>query len=260
MKLKYKALITDFDGTLVGLDFAPSLKVKEAVKKLLDNGFKVCIATGRTYWGTTEKVCQELNLKDPQIASAGGQIIDPTSGEIIWESYLDYESAKNIIEYLINNNHPFAAESGKYVFSDNPQVEEGYGLGISFKNIKELDFKKVVKVFVPDMSLENTLRELFPDLNVIVAGLAIKHVLDITYKNVSKEAGAKQLSKILNIDLSEVVGLGDGYNDIPLISVCGFKVAMANAPIELKEMADLIVPDVEHEGLVTLIDTIYNMQ
>ena len=54
--------------------------------------------------------------------------------------------------------------------------------------------------------------------------------------------------------------MGDGYNDIPLISVCGFKVAMANAPIELKEMADLIVPDVEHEGLVTLIDTIYNMQ
>ena len=68
------------------------------------------------------------------------------------------------------------------------------------------------------------------------------------------------VSKILNIDPSLMVGVGDGYNDYPLLSVCGFKVAMENAPKELKEIADLIVPDVEHDGLVTLIDSLYNMQ
>ena len=49
-----------------------------------------------------------------------------------------------------------------------------------------------------------------------------------------------------------MIGLGDGYNDIPLLSVCGFKVAMENAPEELKEIADVIVPIVEQDGFLTL--------
>lgn len=254
MDKNFKALIVDFDGTLVGLDFTLTSKVRNAIKKLLDKGYKVCIATGRCYQGKVKEICRILNLTDPQIVSAGSQIIDPTTGESIWTDYISEEDSKSIIDFLIKNNSPFAVESGEDVFLDDEQLKTSYGPGLSFKKIKELDLNKVSKVFVPDMSLEDTLRNLFPDLNIIVAGLSIRHALDITSKNASKKSAVLKLSKILNINPKNMVGVGDGYNDIPLLTVCGYKVAMENAPLELKEIADLIIPDVEHDGLVTLIN------
>lgn len=253
MDKKYKALIVDFDGTLVGLDFIPTDKVKKAIKKLLDTGYKVCIATGRRYQGKVEEICRILNLTDPQIAGAGSQIIDPKTGKALWTDYISEKDSKSIIDFLIKNNTPFAVESGEYVFLEDEQLKTRYGSGLSFKKIKELDLNKVSKVFVPDISLVNSLRSLFPNLNVIVAGLSIRHALDITSKNASKELAVLELSKILNIDPKDMVGAGDGYNDIPLLTACGYKVAMDNAPQELKKIADLIIPDVEHDGLVTLI-------
>lgn len=250
--MKYKALITDFDGTLVGLGFTPSPQVKEAVRRLLESDIKVCIATGRTYHGIIESVCQQLNLTDLQIASAGAQIIDPKTNKIIWEEYLPEKEARSIVEFLINDSHPFALEIEEYVFTDDEDIKIRYGAGILFKEIKKADLSKVSKVFVPDISLEHSLRELFPNLNVIVAGLRIRHALDITSKKASKELAVLELAKILNIDPEEMIGLGDGYNDIPLLSVCGFKVAMENAPEELKEIADVIVPIVEQDGFLTL--------
>ena len=252
--MKYKVLISDFDGTLVGLDSTPTEKVKETIKKLLDGGLKVCIATGRIYQAKVKEVCQELNLGDPQITSGGSRIIDPKTDKIIWEECMVKGDAKSLIDFLSKNNYPFAVESGEYVFSDDQIIRERYGSGLLFKSIKELDLSQVSKIFVPDISLVSTLKEMFPKVNVIVAGVSGRRALDITSKKASKELAVFQLSKILNIDTSEMIGIGDGYNDIPLLSACGYKVAMENAPDELKEMADLVVPTVENDGLVVAIN------
>ncbi len=67
-----------------------------------------------------------------------------------------------------------------------------------------------------------------------------------------------QLSKILNVSQSKIVGVGDGYNDYPLLIACGYKIAMDNAPNHLKKIADLIVPTVTGDGLVTALNKTIN--
>lgn len=253
---KYKALIVDFDGTLVGLDFKPSTKVIKAVTELIDRNFIVSIATGRTYQGMVKVVCEKLHLQAPQIVKGGAEIIDPKLDKILWVEYLPLEEAESIIKFLLLHNYHFSVESGEYVFTLNGEEIKGYGPGVIFKDIKQLDYKEVSKMKVQDISLLQVLKNKYPNLNIIVGGLQVKQVLDITSKKATKHLAILELSKILNINPKEMIGVGDGYNDYPLLSACGLKVAMENAPVELKEIADLIVPSVEQDGLALVIDQI----
>ena len=53
--------------------------------------------------------------------------------------------------------------------------------------------------------------------------------------------------------MSEVIAVGDGPNDISLLAAAGLAVAMANAPEEVKAVADYITLDIEDSGLAAAI-------
>ena len=57
----------------------------------------------------------------------------------------------------------------------------------------------------------------------------------------------------LGILLTEVITIGDGMNDIPLLPLAGLGIAMGNAPAEVKAAADYTTLDVEHGGLAEAI-------
>jgi len=63
-----------------------------------------------------------------------------------------------------------------------------------------------------------------------------------------------KVAKILGIDTHEIIGIGDGYNDFPLLMACGLKVAMGNAVEDLKAIADYIAPTVSQDGVADVIN------
>ncbi len=82
----------------------------------------------------------------------------------------------------------------------------------------------------------------------ITSGIVINHAL------ATKQHGIFEVAKILGIDTHEIIGIGDGYNDFPLLMACGLKVAMGNAVDDLKAIADYIAPSVEEDGVVDVIN------
>jgi hypothetical protein len=58
----------------------------------------------------------------------------------------------------------------------------------------------------------------------------------------------------LGVSLSEIVAIGDGTNDIPLLSLVGLAIAMQNAPDEVKAVAHYVTLDVDHSGLAAAIE------
>jgi hydroxymethylpyrimidine pyrophosphatase-like HAD family hydrolase len=63
-----------------------------------------------------------------------------------------------------------------------------------------------------------------------------------------------KIADIEKIKPEEIIGVGDSYNDYPLLSACGFKIAMGNAVPELKAIADYIVPTVDDDGVAVVIE------
>src|SRR3990167_5395279 len=76
----------------------------------------------------------------------------------------------------------------------------------------------------------------------------------ITHKEATKHHAAQELARILGIDTSEMIGVGDARNDVPLLHICGLKVAMGNADNKLKRVAHYIAPSVDEDGVAHVVD------
>jgi hydroxymethylpyrimidine pyrophosphatase-like HAD family hydrolase len=60
--------------------------------------------------------------------------------------------------------------------------------------------------------------------------------------------------KYLNISMLETVSFGDGFNDMEMIKECGVGVVVENGIQELKNMADYICRDNNHDGVAKWIE------
>jgi 5-amino-6-(5-phospho-D-ribitylamino)uracil phosphatase len=79
------------------------------------------------------------------------------------------------------------------------------------------------------------------------------HFVNIIDRGVSKGQALEALAAYYQIGLNAVMAVGDGANDIPLLSTAGLAIAMQNAPAALLAEADYVTADVEHHGVAQAI-------
>lgn len=77
--------------------------------------------------------------------------------------------------------------------------------------------------------------------------------INVNNKSVSKGRALEALVNHLDLDMRHVAAIGDGANDISLLSASGLAIAMKNSPDALKNVADYITDDVEHHGVANAI-------
>lgn len=77
--------------------------------------------------------------------------------------------------------------------------------------------------------------------------------LEITHIQADKWKSLEELGRFLGITDEEIMTLGDGDNDRHMLRGAGLSVAMGNAPDFVKEMADRITGDNDHDGAAAAI-------
>jgi Cof subfamily protein (haloacid dehalogenase superfamily) len=75
------------------------------------------------------------------------------------------------------------------------------------------------------------------------------YMVDIFPKNVSKLAGIEAIAKRLGLGLADVIAIGDGDNDVEMITGCGYGIAMGNGSVNAKAAADYVTRSIEDEGI-----------
>ena len=80
--------------------------------------------------------------------------------------------------------------------------------------------------------------------------------LDVAGAGVSKASGLESLRQILHVDPADTVAIGDGFNDVEMLEWAGRGVAMGQAPMEVKQVADEITGTVHDGGLATVLRTL----
>ncbi|CAN5159464.1 Cof-type HAD-IIB family hydrolase [soil metagenome] len=257
-----KIIFSDFDGTLVGSELTLSPRVKNAVKKWISAGNKFTIITGRTYSGILEKACQELQLIDPIAARGGSEVWDPTNNEIISAVFIKEESAKKIVQIL--TTHTIYFEVGKKEGVYAAEIE-----GVKkdpwkkYFPLTDLTYEGISKIRI--IMAEGDTRDIdplihkeiiltFPDVHAIKAPNKFSIGYDITSEKATKYLAALEMMKQHGISQENTVGIGDSYNDYPLLSAAHTKIAMDGAPQELLDIADMVVPSVEEDGVAVAIE------
>ena len=64
----------------------------------------------------------------------------------------------------------------------------------------------------------------------------------------------KFLSKHLNIPLEEIICFGDDFNDIGMLKLCGKGIAVSNAILEVKNIADEVTLSNNEDGVAKYIE------
>ncbi|MDO8583167.1 MAG: HAD-IIB family hydrolase [bacterium] len=244
--MRYKALICDVDGTLMlnKIDGLPSKRVTRAInqaKKLLHVG----IASARPFI-QADYLFNHLKLKGPSIVLGGSLIIDAHSKKTLNEKALSKNEFIQICSILKKLKLPF------YVNERNKQT-------LYFKNFQPSS--NLLDVYVPKLSelIASALEKQFSNLVSLGIHKATdweNNMLAVGIRSIKadKEHGVHEIARLLNIKTDEIIGVGDGHNDISLLAACGLKIAMGNAIPEIKTMADYIAPSVEEDGLAHVIE------
>lgn len=78
---------------------------------------------------------------------------------------------------------------------------------------------------------------------------AVPNMLEVVPTGVNKWAGLSVLLKHLDIPANELLAVGDGGNDLQMITHAGLGIAMGNAVPEVKAAADVVVASNDDGGI-----------
>lgn len=238
------SLVFDLDGTAVPnqLEGMPSKKVVESVdraRRIVD----VSVATGRP-WKQCANIVKALNIKLPCIINGGTQVVDPLSGNPIWEQFLTINQAQEILQIAKDLKISACFDDG----SENDPIDQ-------------IVIKRNEKIFFFVSVSESLASQVFQRLEKI-EDVAVSYVpswsagidIHVVHKLGTKKHALEKLLEIEKIDPHGLMVVGDGGNDLPLFEKAAFKVAMGNANEKLKDAADVIAPSVNEDGLAWAID------
>ncbi len=263
--MKYRALLLDYDGTTVqlftGMPQEPTIskRVSKALRLIRDR-VRVGFCTGRKFHDLSGLI-NKLDLPGPHICCSGAQLVEK-GGRIVWEKLIDSKLAKKIFDYFTNKGKIVHVKRDKYHFvADNKlsEVKAIWGDRFLLKSVKEIDDWRVPMMTVVNADDEDITYVEGEGLHTIKLQTVNEKVwlVDVTAHGVNKQEGVLQWLRHTGIKREEVVGVGDGYNDVPMLNAVGLKIAMGNAVEDVKAMADLVCPGVDEDGVATVIEKFF---
>lgn len=131
---------------------------------------------------------------------------------------------------------------------------------LDFNN--NLNYSKVTKIALQDLSEKmhtEISKELSKYSSIYYSKSHAAHkpgflTMDISNIESTKQEAIHYVIMLLKLKKEETIGIGDSYNDFPLLMACGLKVAMGNSVPELKAIADFVAPPVEEDGVSHTIE------
>ena len=256
-----RLLAMDLDKTLLMEDGSIPDAVVDRLRELRSKGVHLAICTGRV------RVSAEHYAKmigGASIVSFNGSVIVSESGMEL-RSFIPLALVKDVLDFCYENHVYIQLYDGDTILVDHFTQELRTDLDINFTRYEERgDLRctelgptpKMIALELSDRVDEVIvkMRERFPQLSMANSS---KYVIEIMPIDIDKGYGLKKIAKDLDIDEDEVVAVGDGMNDLPMIRWAGTGVAVANADDRLKANADMVTKEKMSLGVLEVADTLF---
>lgn len=271
---KIKAVLCDYDGTLAdNKDQIPSA-TKYYISKLQEKNILFSLATGRAYYGQIEKIVRELQIQGIHIVHGGAAIFDTEKNKYYLNEFISIDSLLKICQYLKSKKVIFGLEAETFMYLHPYTHKSVYLRNIETKDFNDFDQNdRIYKILIfasGNFFDEKTIIKHLKNIQKLCFDIEVirfkfndekgeRYGADITSEKATKHLATLEYCKVLGIGRDELVAIGDSYNDYPLFTAAGYKIAMGNSPKELKEIADFIVPSVDESGIEVALKHILNM-
>ncbi|MDR7302121.1 HAD family hydrolase [Haloactinomyces albus] len=256
---KPRLIALDVDGTLLDPETQTvSAGVRDAVRRAVDAGSHVVVATGRSMLGTLP-ILDELGLRSGAALCSNGAIrLDAATRETVAIETFDPAPVHARLSALLPGSN-FAVEqvgTGSLVTSSFPQ-------NLLHGPQRSVDVEELISKHVPRMIAHwagHTTKEAAEALDGVLlpaSTYTIDHYttwITVVPDGVTKGSALEKLRTELGIAVEDTFAAGDGDNDIRMLEWAGHSVAMGQAPAVVRATATEVTGTVAEDGLVTSLD------
>ncbi|MBO7519368.1 MAG: HAD-IIB family hydrolase [Clostridia bacterium] len=260
-------LACDIDGTLISGELLPERNI-EKIKHFVDEGGMFSLSTGRSAGALTD-VTSKIKCLSPSVLSNGSVIYDFKNKTPLFQVTLSKKAVQMVAGVIkeVGIGLEMHAADNVFVPSRNAvsDLHEQYeSMKVEFLDFSVAKEKKVNKVVYCTenecqaeaiLSIASGYEDVcnFYRTTAFMGGK--NHVfIEQVPKGVSKADALEKLCGILKIKKGGFFAIGDYYNDVPMLEIADISGVPAEAPDDVKIIADKVLGSVSGGAVADFID------
>ncbi|WP_243292196.1 Cof-type HAD-IIB family hydrolase [Bacillus sp. FJAT-47783] len=253
-----KCFSIDLDGTLLNSQHEISDENLAVLRELKEEGHTVILNTGRAF-PDVMKIEAVKQLEIP-IFCVNGSVLYSEKRELMYEATIDVKAYKEIFTTLMKLNVGvlvYTNEGGlpstlPPLHSMNWDEIEKMFRKFNYESILNMENLKIYKLIalVHHDNLEKIkeVKDVLRKRDDISIASSFPNNVEITSGEAHKGKAILRYQNMKSLSFDEIYAFGDGGNDLGQFEVATTKIAMENAPQEIKDHADYITKSNDENG------------
>jgi len=252
----YRLIATDIDDTLLAPDGSLPEENHTALQKLHEAGIIIVFCSGRadiSIRGVASKILEPAD-DEYYIAFNGARVVTADSRRVVTRHYVSADGVRKAAAYAREHGlHIQGYDADEFLVERESEFVERYAeaTGSVYRVVDDL--AAALPDGTPKLLLTDTHEKLLghrPTLNKIgadatdegfVAMFSKPHYLEIVATGVNKGEALVRLAATLSIPIESTLAIGDGENDVEMITAAGTGLAVANATASARQAADIVL-------------------
>jgi hypothetical protein len=253
-------ITTDLDGTLLNHQRQVSARDRATLEAAGAAGIVRVIATGRSLYSARKVLTDDLPI-DYLVYSSGVAAVRWPHGDTVFANQMSRVDVASTVEVLRECECDFmvqraAPDSHSFAFlqcsdSANPDFKHRIELYKEHAHAMDRDVMPdfevsqfvVVHPHAGGVSLYEQIRSRLPQCNVVrttspLDGLSVW--IEIFPAGTSKADGCKRLARAHGLSSTDVMGVGNDFNDLDLLAWVGAPFVVANSPEPLRQIYPVV--------------------
>lgn len=266
-----KVIIMDVDGTLFSSKKEITAKTKEALIKAQENGTKLILASGRPTTGLL-KLGKELHMNKNHglfVSYNGSKVVDCETMETLFNEPLRVGDGRAVLEHLKQFDVYPMIDKDNYMYVNDvfapPLNWRGGTINIiqyesrggnyllcekeDLADFLDYEVNKILTAGDPAYLQDNYKAMMEPFQDTLSCMFTADFYFEYTAKGIDKAKALDTVLKPMGYTQEQMIGFGDGMNDISMVKYTGIGVAMGNAVQELKDIAQYVTASNDEDGI-----------
>lgn len=267
-----KLAFCDLDGTLLDEHSAIAPATRQAIARAEAAGLHVSFATGRAFPMLAD-IARAAGITAPLVTCNGAQIVDPVTGKLISGSSLDPAAIEPTLRALDARGVEYSLlgiDCCLFGRSTNPRLPyclkstgDGRTTGLTDVECLVLDGDysrlaghRIAKILLNEQTpgkAEAACRAVI-DSSVFECYRSSPTLIEIMPIGIDKGEGVRRVAAACGVPMESVAVFGDYDNDLPMLRIAGFPVAMGNGTDAVKAAARYICETNTENGVAKTLD------
>jgi hypothetical protein len=271
--MKYKMIAIDLDGTLLSPSSQVTPRTKAAIHKALGAGLLICFATGRNFT-ESQTVLDAIEHYDSAVFVGGAMVMDTRQRVTLHRTLMDANLARDLCEFFESRGEAALA------------LQDTATAGVDYIVSHDIELHPTARQWLKDTKVtsrrandlarsshEHTIRvgivapteiarPIHAKLEEVFGERIMSHcflggdvsVVEVFDPSVSKWQGILHIARRHDVQPQEIIAIGDGINDVTMVSSAGLGVAMGNAHKDLLKCAARVIGKNSDDGLAVFLE------